>query len=874
MGATLGLGGKENRPARAAAGLRGASKRFGGTVAIEGVSFDLISGQTLALLGENGAGKSTCVKILAGVYKADAGTVLIDGEPVDWRSPLDAQRHGVAVMHQHPSLFGDLTVVENIFMGHMPRRRLGTIDQPRMRREAEALLQAVGLSCSPDSELNHLRTSEQQLVEIARALSREAKVLIMDEPTAALSQREVGRLFSVVVDLKKQGVATMFVGHRMEEIYRVADRIAVLRDGRLMANEEAAALDPDRAVQLMIGRSLNAIYPPRRGKPSKPLLEVSRLSRAGIFEDVSFAVRAGEIVGLGGLVGSGRTEIARVLFGVDQPTEGTIRVDGGKVAFASPDAAMRAGIAYVSEDRLGQSLIMDFSILFNASLPVIDRASIAGLVRRAGELALVAPHLKRLRLRYYDYDQPVKTLSGGNQQKVVLTKWLATAPRILILDEPTQGIDVPTKVEVHSMIAELAAQGLAILLISSELPELIGMCDRVIVLREGRVTTTFEAGDLDQERIIRAATDADYAASREGRVFPLVGDGQGRTHGVDEGHGVQGGKGQAEAVATPSLRRLLAKRELGLVCAIAAVTVPAAAVNARMLSAANLTAVAMDAALLMIVAAAQMLVILTRNIDLSVASVIGLTAYVAASYMHLHPTASVVAGLAVACAIGLSCGLINGLVVTLGNVPAIVVTLGTLAIFRGVDSLVTGGKQISADQVPQAWLDLTGARISGVPAVVIIAIATLIIMGLALRLFAVGREFYAVGSNPEGAALIGVPRAALVLAAFVVSGLLAGFDGALWASRYATIDARVATGFELTVIAAVVVGGVAIRGGAGSVLGVALGAVLLLLIQNGLTLARVDPLWLQGVYGLVILIAVGVDALVGRRPRLTVRRAP
>jgi rhamnose transport system ATP-binding protein len=870
MGATVGLGSKENRSARAAAGLRGAGKRFGGTVAIEGVSFDLMSGQTLALLGENGAGKSTCVKILAGVYRADAGTVLIDGEPVDWRSPLDAQRHGVAVMHQHPSLFGDLTVVENIFMGHMPRGRLGAIDQPRMRREAEALLQAVGLSCSPDSELNRLRTSEQQLVEIARALSREAKVLIMDEPTAALSQREVGRLFSVVVDLKKHGVATMFVGHRMEEIYRVADRIAVLRDGRLVANEEAAALDHDRAVRLMIGRSLSAIYPPRRGKPGKPSLEVSQLSRAGIFDDVSFSVRAGEIVGLGGLVGSGRTEIARVLFGVDQPTEGTIRVDGAKVAFASPDAAMRAGIAYVSEDRLGQSLIMDFSILFNASLPVIDRASTAGLVRRASEVALVAPHLKRLRLRYYDYAQPVKTLSGGNQQKVVLTKWLATAPRILILDEPTQGIDVPTKVEVHSMIAELAAQGLAILLISSELPELIGMCDRVIVLREGRVTATFDAGDVDQERIIRAATDADYAASRGG---PADGQGGG-ARGVGEGNAVPGGKGQVEAITAPSLRRFLAKRELGLVCAIAAVIVPAAAVNARMLSAANMTAIAMDAALLMIVAAAQMLVILTRNIDLSVASVIGLTAYVAASYMHLHPAASVVAGLAVACAVGLACGLINGLVVTLGNVPAIVVTLGTLAIFRGLDSLLTGGKQISADQVPQAWLDLTGARVAGVPAVVIIAIATLIIMGLALRLFAVGREFYAVGSNPEGAALIGVRRAALVLAAFVVSGLLAGFDGALWASRYATIDARVATGFELTVIAAVVVGGVAIRGGAGSVLGVALGAVLLLLIQNGLTLARVDPLWLQGVYGLVILIAVGVDALVGRGPRLTVRRAP
>jgi len=277
---------------------------------------------------------------------------------------------------------------------------------------------------------------------------------------------------------------------------------------------------------------------------------------------------------------------------------------------------------------------------------------------------------------------------------------------------------------------------------------------------------------------------------------------------------------------------------------------------------------------LMIVAGAQMLIILTRNIDLSVASVIGLTAYVSASFMHLHPEAPVVAGVAVACAVGLACGLLNGVVVTVGNVPAIVVTLGTLAVFRGIDSLITGGKQISADQVPQSWLDLTGTRIAGIPTVVVIAVVTLVLLSLALRLLAVGREFYAIGSNPEGAVQIGIRRAVLVLAAFVISGLLAGLDGALWASRYATIDARVATGFELTVIAAVVVGGVAIRGGAGSVLGVALGSVLLLVIQNGLTLARVDPLWLQGVYGLVILIAVAVDALVGRHAWQRLRSLP
>jgi ribose/xylose/arabinose/galactoside ABC-type transport system permease subunit len=371
----------------------------------------------------------------------------------------------------------------------------------------------------------------------------------------------------------------------------------------------------------------------------------------------------------------------------------------------------------------------------------------------------------------------------------------------------------------------------------------------MIVLREGQVTARFSRDDVDQERIIRAATDADHVAGGAGMA--------------DTAHAVH-----APRMPRSLAGRILRKREVGLACAIAIVTLPVMLLNARMISAANLTSVAMDAALLMIVAAGQMLVLLTRNIDLSVASVIGLAAYGSASFMRGHPHAPVLAGIGFACLIGIACGLVNGVVVTIGRVPAIVVTLGTLAVFRGINSLVAGGQQISADQVPQAWLDVTSAHVAGVPAIVLIAAATLVALALALHRLPAGRELYAIGSNPEGAALIGIRTTALVLGAFVTAGLLAGFDGALWASRYATIDARVALGYELTVIASVVVGGVAIRGGAGTVLGVALGGLTLLVIQNGLTLVRVDPLWLQGVYGLVILIAVSVDTVVGRRVQL------
>ncbi|MGE3741373.1 MAG: ABC transporter, partial [Geminicoccaceae bacterium] len=418
-------------------------------------------------------------------------------------------------------------------------------------------------------------------------------------------------------------------------------------------------------------------------------------------------------------------------------------------------------------------------------------------------------------------------------------------PRLLILDEPTQGIDVQTKAEVHGVIADLAGQGLAIVLISSELPELLGMCDRIVVLREGRITAELPAAEATQERVLYGMTDAGSAVPAQAAAAEQT---------------------PADAVgASGWLHGIVPQRELGLALAMAAVIVPVSILNPRMLSGANLSALAMDAGLLAIVAAGQMLVVLTRNIDLSVASVIGLSAYVAADLLRSHPDLGVLGGILAASGAGLACGLLNGLVVTVGRVPSIVVTLGTLTLFRGLTSLYAGGKQVSADQVPQAWLDLTSASVAGIPAVVLIGLATLVALGFVLRSTAAGRELYAIGSNPDGAELIGIRVRRRVLGAFAFSGLLAGFDGALWASRYATIDARVALGFELTVIAAVVVGGVAIRGGSGTVLGMALGALTLLVIRNGLTLVRVDPLWLQGVYGLVILVAITIDAFVVRR---------
>ncbi|MBV8899235.1 MAG: ATP-binding cassette domain-containing protein, partial [Verrucomicrobia bacterium] len=840
-------------------GLYEVTKAFGATVAIQGVSFELRSGEVLALLGENGAGKSTCVKVLAGVHSPTAGHVYLEGQPVHLRSPSDAQRRGIAVMHQHPGLFGDLSIAENVFMGHPKKGFLGLLDHDGMLAETHRLLKIVGLQADPRAPLSSLRTSEQQLVEIAKALAVKAGIMIMDEPTAALSRREVDQLFLVVDDLRKRGVAMMFVGHRMEEIYEVSDRVVVLRDGKVIGEAPVGEMPRDRAIQLMVGRPLADLYPKRSNLPGKVVMAVEGLSRGTMFENVSFTVRSGEILGFGGLVGSGRTEIARVLFGIDQPTAGRILLHGKPVSFATPKDALEAGIAYVSEDRMGQSLVMDFSILTNAVLAVVDQAAPFGFVEGARELALVEPHLNRLRVRCSGYDQPVQQLSGGNQQKVVLSKWLATEPRIFIFDEPTQGVDVQTKAEVHAVIASLAKDGAAIIVISSELPELIGGCDRIIVFREGVVTGEFLAKDATQEGIMRVATAETTV------IDPPAGQEPARPDAAPR-------KPKPAGRSPRRLRDLLlVRREVGLVVAILMIIIPATILNPRMLGVSNLKALSMDVALLSIVTVAQMLVLITRNIDLSVASVISLSAYVSAMVLKAAPQTPIPVAILIACAVGSLCGLINGAIIAYGRIPAIVATLGTLTLFRGFNSLLANGVQISADQVPQAWLDLTTASIFGVPGVVFAAAAIVSAIAIGLRYLEVGRQFLAIGSNPDGSRLIGIPVARRILAAFGFAGLLAGFDGALWASRLGTVDSQVAFGVELTVIASVVVGGVAIRGGSGTVLGALLGTITLLVINNALILVHIDPLQIQSVYGLVILGAISADAYVtrkGHQPRL------
>lgn len=486
--------------------LEHATKRFGAVRALEDGSITLHPGEAHALLGENGAGKSTLVKILAGVHGADSGQLLIDGKPMAFSGPAASREAGVSIIYQEPTLFPDLSVAENIFMGRQPLRAGRRIDRASMNRQASELFTRLGVQLDPDRIARGLSVADQQIAEIAKALSFNARVLVMDEPTAALTNVEVERLFEVIRTLCAQGAAVLFISHRLEEAFAICQRVTVMRDGRFTRTARIEEVTVDDIIRSMVGRDLDAMFPKTATAPGEVVLDVRQLCREGVFEDISFQVRRAEIVALAGLVGAGRSEVARAIFGIDRRTSGTVRVLGKDLPNGRPAAAMSAGVALVPEDRRQQGLVMDMSIEQNVALASLGRLRRFGLIRRSSERDLAASWADRLQLRFSRLRNAVSTLSGGNQQKVVLGKWLARNPALLIIDEPTRGIDVGTKAEVHRLIDGLVADGLAVLMISSELPEVLGMADRVLVLREGRITAEFSRAEADENSVMRAAT--------------------------------------------------------------------------------------------------------------------------------------------------------------------------------------------------------------------------------------------------------------------------------------------------------------------------------------------------------------------------------
>ncbi|MGD0557660.1 MAG: sugar ABC transporter ATP-binding protein [Streptosporangiaceae bacterium] len=493
--------------------LRHAAKSFGAVQALIDGEIQLRSGEVHALLGENGAGKSTLVKILAGVYQPDAGSLLLDGREVHLHSPAAAREAGIAIIYQEPTLFPDLSVAENMFIGRQPLRSGRRIDTRAMREEAAEIFARLGLPLDPARIARGLSIADQQVVEIGKALSLNARVIVMDEPTAALSATEVARLFDVVRTLREQGAAVLFISHRLEEIFEICQRVTVMRDGRHVLTSDLAGMTADDLVRAMVGRDLEKRERGPEAEPGEIILDVSRLTREGVFTDISLSVRAGEIVALAGLVGSGRSEVARAIFGIDRYDAGQVTVGGRELRKASPVSAMAAGVGFVPEDRRQQGLVMDMSVQQNVALASLGRLRHGGLIRASAERSLASDWASRLKIKYGRLGDPVSQLSGGNQQKVVLAKWLGRQPSVLIVDEPTRGIDIATKAEVHHLLVQLARDGVAVLMISSELPEVLLISDRILVMREGRLAAEYPREEASEEQIMAAATGQQVAAS-------------------------------------------------------------------------------------------------------------------------------------------------------------------------------------------------------------------------------------------------------------------------------------------------------------------------------------------------------------------------
>ena len=499
-------------PGRVLLEMKGIGKSFPGVKALEGVNLTIREGQVHALLGENGAGKSTLIKILSGAYTRDEGEIFFDGQPADIKTPADAEKLGISTIYQEFNLAPNMTIGENIFLGHLPTKA-GRIDWATVKSRSRELLDSLDVKLSVDTMTGTLSVAQQQMVEIAKALNRNTRILVMDEPSAVLSEKDIDNLFAVVRRLQAAGIGIIYISHRLKEIFELADEVTVLKDGRYVATRQVADVGMDDLVKLMIGRDLADVYPPRVSRPGDVVLEVSHLGQAHLARDVSFQLRAGEILGFAGITGSGRTEAVRVIFGADKPTSGEMKLLGKPYRPSSPRDAINQGVALVSEDRKRQGLLLKLQVYFNTTVSGLDRLTKFGVLQLKDEMTLVKKWIKDLRIKTPSPEFMVVNMSGGNQQKVILARWLSLGIKVFIMDEPTRGIDVGSKAEIYQIMADLAEQGVAIIMISSELPEVLGMSDRVMVMREGRIVKELAREDASEERVMQYAVGHDEAVA-------------------------------------------------------------------------------------------------------------------------------------------------------------------------------------------------------------------------------------------------------------------------------------------------------------------------------------------------------------------------
>jgi len=812
-------------------------KQFGGVPALRGARLDVSPGEIHALVGENGAGKSTLINIATGLFRPDSGRIVLGGREISLTGPRHAAGLGIAVVHQESDLFPQLSIAENMLLARgLVRGPMGLINWPATTRKAEQLVANMGEEFDVRGLAGGLSVARRMMAEISAAVSEQAQVLFLDEPTASLTLKEIDHLFAQIRRLRDAGVGIVYVSHRLEEILELCDRVTIMRDGETVETLPVAGLSMERIVSSMVGRERNQMFVKRAVPIGATRFEVQGVTDAdGRFSDISFDVRAGEILGMYGFVGAGRSEFAQAIFGLTKPASGTVRLDGKALRLRSPRDAVRAGIAYLPEDRLVQGIFRSHSLQTNASVAVLRRLSRFGWIRSDKEQDLAQRIVADMHVRASGVDQTIGALSGGNQQKVVFGRWQATQPKVLFLDEPTRGVDVGAKADIHKLVCDMAEKGAAVVMISSELPEIMAMSDRVITLSEGRVTGVFDPKRDSQEDIARAAVPR--AAGEASRATK-------RTVGAFD--------------------KVLRFREVGLLAFVTILWgIMAMLKPAEFATQSNFFGVLTNASLPAIMAMGAMLIICAGGIDISVGAMMGLVG--AAAAMAAKGGAPPLACLGMALAMGAGCSLLNAGTSLLARIHPIIVTLAGISIYRGLMRILTGGKEVL--QLPDAYRALANGEIFGIPKVCYYVIAVTALVHVLLQYALPGRRVLALGDSESAARLIGLSKARVTSFAFLASGLLVGLTSVLHAGYYAGVQSNAGDGMELKAIAAAVIGGTNIMGGRGSALGTLLGAFLVALLYNILILLEISAYWQNLFVGALILLAVVLDVLLQRLRR-------
>jgi ribose transport system ATP-binding protein len=815
--------------------VAGISKAFPGVQALRDVSFDSRAGEIHALVGENGAGKSTLMRILSGVYKPDAGEVRINGLPANLATPADARRFGVAMVYQDTRLVPDLDAAQNIYLGREPGGLW--IDYAGMRREARAILDRLGEDLDLRIPVRELSLAERQVIEIARALTVDARVLILDEPTSALTFSEVDRLLAILRELRAAGRSIIFISHRLPEVFAIADRITVMKDGEIVGTVETSKTSEEAVVSMMVGRDIALAFPRRSSSVGGQVLKVEHLNAPGYFEDVSFTIHAGEIVGFGGITGSGQQAMVRALYGL-VPATGEVVIDGAPVVIASPAQAIEKGIVYLPADRRGEGMFLPHSVIENIALPHVRDWARLGVVDVARERTEVARQIEALEVKTPSGRQPVGLLSGGNQQKVAFARWLLSNPRVCIFDEPTQGVDVGTKLEIYRIIHALAARGIAVIVISSDVLELIGLSDRILIAANGRLVDEVAGAEATEERIIGSAVGLREKA---------------------RGAGTPGGSAGQDRRATLETPRSLLLRRYGAVMLLAAMVaglaVYATSQSPYFFTGRNMANLAIQVAPLVIVSLGQLAVVLLGGIDLSTGPTISLATAIASVFLIADPPFGFAAGIATCLAGGLAVGAVNGVLVRVLKLPDLIATLATFSVVAGLALIVRPfpGGLLSTDVADAILL-----RIGHVPVAFAVALAAVILIEFVLLRSRVGLHLYAVGSSEDAAYVAGIRTGWIRFAAYLFSGFMAAIAGLIIAARIGSGDPQAGTNFTLLSITAVVVGGTSIFGGRGTALGTFLAAILVMLIQNMLNQLHVSAYWQYVWTGVLTLVAVGI----------------